>query len=155
MRPAISMSMSARVRMRSSGGRHTRPPPIPARPLELFVGFRVSGESVHPTAEVRAAERRVRITRQERIRWQLSASGWQSIFNPSACLEFSLAAGCPLPATCYSEQDTALVPANVPDGEQHVGRLRQDFLFEIRRVGDRAVERRDAPDGRVQVMEEL
>ena len=49
----------------------------------------------------------------------------------------------------------ASVAREVLDGLQHVRRLRQDDLFEIRAVGDRGVERGDAADRRVEVFEQL
>ena len=54
-----------------------------------------------------------------------------------------------------NEPAPASVPTDVPDGVQHVVRLRQDFLLEVRRVGDRAVECRDATDRRVEMVEQL
>ena len=38
---------------------------------------------------------------------------------------------------------------------EDVGRLRQDRFLEVRAVGDRAFERADAADGRVEVLEQL
>ena len=53
------------------------------------------------------------------------------------------------------EDDGQLVRRKRLDRLQHVGGSRQDGFLEHRRVGDRAVERRDALDRRVEVFEQL
>src|SRR5262252_691341 len=48
-----------------------------------------------------------------------------------------------------------LISHDLLDRLQHVGGLREDFLLEIRMVRDGRVERRDAANRRVEVLEEL
>src|SRR5580765_4526205 len=47
------------------------------------------------------------------------------------------------------------VADGVSDGLQNVLRLRKDRFLELRRVGDRTVERADAADGGVEILEQL
>ena len=41
------------------------------------------------------------------------------------------------------------------EGAVEVVHLREDVVFELRRVGDEGIERGDAADGRVEVLEQL
>src|SRR5205085_6659380 len=47
------------------------------------------------------------------------------------------------------------VSVKLRDGAGHVFDLREDVVFNLRRVGDKGVERGDAADGRVQVFKQF
>ena len=57
--------------------------------------------------------------------------------------------------TRFTTRPGRSVGGGFPDGLQDVGRLREDGFFELGIVGDRRVERGDAPDRRVEVLKEL
>src|SRR5690349_17460264 len=50
---------------------------------------------------------------------------------------------------------TDLVADGVFDRLQDVVRLRENRVFQLRRIGDRRVERADATDGRVEILKQL
>src|SRR5688572_10598313 len=58
-------------------------------------------------------------------------------------------------AWMMSAKSTGLKRRKRLDRFQHVGRPRQDGVLEVRRVGDRAVERCHARDGSVQIFKQV